>query len=88
VAWGAKSVGGSGISIAAEGSADSLCQPVLARTGLEVRSDRCQWAHSASFTTAIAWISASWWYILSTTSVVGEGMVLRVLVVVASVWPS
>jgi hypothetical protein len=66
---------------------DGLYQPVPARTGLEVRSDRHLWAHSSSCTTTLAWISASWWYILSTTSMVGEGTALRVLVVVASVWP-
>jgi hypothetical protein len=35
----------------------------------------------------MAWISASWQYILSSLSVVGEGKTLGVLVAAAPVWP-
>jgi hypothetical protein len=60
---------------------------VPVRTRLEVRSDRCQRAHSTSCVVAMPWISASWRYILSTPSAMGEGKALGVLVTAASVWP-
>jgi hypothetical protein len=66
---------------------DGLCRPVPVQTWLEVGSDRCQWAYSASCTVAMVCIFASWWYILSTPSVVDEGKALEVLVAAASVWP-
>jgi hypothetical protein len=82
------SIGGGGAIVVTEGSRAGLCRLVPARTRLEVRSDRRQWADSASCAAIIAWISTSWRYIMSSTSVVDEGKALRVLVVVALVWPS
>jgi hypothetical protein len=64
-----------------------LYRLVLARLGLEVRSDRRQQAHPARCTAVMALISASWRYILSTPLVVGEGKALRVLVTVVLFWP-
>jgi hypothetical protein len=87
-AWDEKLVGGEGASLAADGIAMGLCRPVPARTGLGVESDRRQWAHSASCMVAMMWMSASWWYILSTPSVVNGGEALKGLVTAASVWPT
>jgi hypothetical protein len=61
---------------------------VSARTRLEAGSDRHQRAPSASCVGAMAWISVSWWYILSTPSTVAGGKALRVLAMAASVCPS
>jgi hypothetical protein len=63
-----------------------LCQPLPTQTGLEVGSDRRQRVHSASCTMTMAWISASWWYSLSTPSAVGGGKVFKGLAMAASVW--
>jgi hypothetical protein len=57
------------------------------QTGLGVESDRHQWAYSTSCMAAMAWISASWWYILSTLLAVSGGEVLGGLVAAALVWP-
>jgi hypothetical protein len=81
--WGAKSIGGGGAIIVAEGFTAGLYQLVLTQTGLEVGSDRCQQAHSASCAAAIAWNSACWQYILSIPSLVGEGRAIRALVALA-----
>jgi hypothetical protein len=57
-----------------------------ARIGLVAGLDRRQWAHSTSYAAEMAWISASWHYILSNPLVVSGGEVLRVFTTVASVW--
>jgi hypothetical protein len=82
-----KSVGHDGATLASEGVAVGLCRLALAQTGVGVELDRCQWAHSASCTTVMVWISANWQYILSTPSMVNGGEVLRGLAAAASVWP-
>jgi hypothetical protein len=64
-----------------------LSHPVLARTRLGVELDQHQRAHSASCAAVMAWISASWWYILSNPETLSGGDVLRGLAAVASVWP-
>jgi hypothetical protein len=75
-AWDEKSVGSDGTNLATEGVTAGLCRSVPAQTGLGVESDQHQWAHSASCAVGMAWISASWWYILSTPSAVSGGEVL------------
>jgi hypothetical protein len=54
-----------------EGTVAGLYQSVSARIGLEVGLDGRQQVHSASCTMEMAWISTSWWYNMSTPSVVG-----------------
>jgi hypothetical protein len=44
--------------------------------------------HSASYVVVMAWITASWWYILSTPSVGGGGSALRGVAAMTMVWPS
>jgi hypothetical protein len=56
-------------------------------TTLGVGLDRLQWTHSTSFMVEMAWITASWLYILSATSVVGGGEAFGCLATAASVWP-
>jgi hypothetical protein len=64
-----KSVGGDGVILATEGPTAGPHQPAPLWAALGVE---CQRTHSASCTAVMAWISTSWWYILSTLSVVGE----------------
>jgi hypothetical protein len=64
-----------------------VCQPALAWTGLAIRSDWSQWAHSASCAAAMLWISASWSYNLSTPSVEGGDGMLRGEAIVVLVCP-
>jgi hypothetical protein len=72
-----KLVGGEGASLALDGIAVDLCCPIPTQTKLGVESDRRQWAHSTSWMVVMAWISAIWWYILSTPLVVSRGEALR-----------
>jgi hypothetical protein len=82
-----KSAWGDGVNLVAEGVTTGLYQAVPTQTGLGVGSDRCKRAHSASCVVAIMWISASWWYNLSTPSAMGRGEVLVGLAAAASVGP-
>jgi hypothetical protein len=68
---------GDGTSTTAKAIMAGLYRSALAQIGLQARSDQCQWAHYASCAVALAWISASWRYILSTPSTVSGGEVLR-----------
>jgi hypothetical protein len=58
--WGEKLISGGLVILVTKGSTTGPRQPVLTWVTLEVG----QW---------VAWISANWWYILSTPSGVGEG---------------
>jgi hypothetical protein len=82
-ARGEKLVGVGGAIIATEGSTVGLCQLILTQTRLAVGSDRRQCVHFASCIVAMAWISASWQYILSTLSAVSGGKALRGLAAMA-----
>jgi hypothetical protein len=82
-----KSVGGDSAILIIKGVVVGFWQLVPTRTRLGVGSDRCQRAHSARCVAAMAWISASWQYNLSTPSAVGGAEVFKGLVTAASVWP-
>jgi hypothetical protein len=85
-AWDEKSVGGNGANTSTEGITADLYRSASTRTRLVAGSDRCQRAHSTSCVVVMAWIYASWWYILSTLSAVSRGEALKGLAVAASVW--
>jgi hypothetical protein len=67
-------VGGNGASLTVEGITAGLCRPVMAQTGLGAEPDWHQRTHSASYAAVMAWISASWWYILPTLLAVSGGL--------------
>jgi hypothetical protein len=72
-AWDEKSVAGYGASLIVDGVIPDPGQLILARAELGVESVWRQRAHSDSYAAVMVWISDSWWYVLSTSSVVRGG---------------